>query len=292
MSLIVQPSIDRFELPHFSGEGSFQIAVARSGPRAPDARNTPVVFVTDADFLFGVATELARYGVMGQILPPALIVGIGYGADLAAFAKLRTPDLTPPLSESGRQSISAMTGFMGDKAGRADDFLSFLTGALRNEILSRYPDGEGGKRAVVGHSLGGLFVAHALIERPDAFDVYIASSPSLWWDDFAIVQRAASLSARLSAISSKPAVFIAAGGKEQDIPKSVPESLGVKLEDAQAIVKRARMVDAAREFAVQMRGAGLASVMHVTLEGEDHTSAAPVAFLRGFNATLGLNPLG
>ena len=33
----------------------------------------------------------------------------------------------------------------------------------------------------MGHSLGGLFVLHALYTRPAAFQSYLAASPSLWW---------------------------------------------------------------------------------------------------------------
>lgn len=39
------------------------------------------------------------------------------------------------------------------------------------------------KQALFGHSLGGLFVLWTLFKRPDLFQYYLASSPSIWWND-------------------------------------------------------------------------------------------------------------
>src|SRR3546814_5939847 len=38
-----------------------------------------------------------------------------------------------------------------------------------------------------GHSLGGLFALHMLYTRPGAFRTIIAASPSIWWDNQAIL---------------------------------------------------------------------------------------------------------
>ena len=43
---------------------------------------------------------------------------------------------------------------------------------------------------LVGHSYGGLFALHALVTRPDVFDAYIAISPSLHWNNQALVATA------------------------------------------------------------------------------------------------------
>ena len=40
---------------------------------------------------------------------------------------------------------------------------------------------DGGRRALWGHSYGGVLVLHALFTRPDAFSTYTAADPSLWW---------------------------------------------------------------------------------------------------------------
>ncbi|BBI61027.1 hypothetical protein HSBAA_23330 [Vreelandella sulfidaeris] len=64
--------------------------------------------------------------------------------------------------------------------GGADRFLSFIEGHLKPEINRRFAINTE-QEAIFGHSLGGLFVLHALLTQPSSFDRYIAISPSLWW---------------------------------------------------------------------------------------------------------------
>ena len=47
-------------------------------------------------------------------------------------------------------------------------------------IEARYRTGP--RRVLAGESLAGLFVVDTFLGSPDAFDDYIAVSPSLWWD--------------------------------------------------------------------------------------------------------------
>jgi hypothetical protein len=42
----------------------------------------------------------------------------------------------------------------------------------------------------VGESLAGLFVLETFFQEPGLFDTYIALSPSLWWNDQALVRAA------------------------------------------------------------------------------------------------------
>ena len=46
-------------------------------------------------------------------------------------------------------------------------------------------------RVLSGHSLGGLFALHVLASAPDAFDAYLAASPSADWDDGLVVKELA-----------------------------------------------------------------------------------------------------
>ena len=71
------------------------------------------------------------------------------------------------------------------------------------------------------------------------------------------------------------------------MPTSVPDGIGVTLEEAQAQIRAARMVDAAREFADALGGAGLADLRHVAFAEDDHVSAAPAAILHGMRFALG-----
>lgn len=273
-------------LDHPSGEGQLEISVAVPAIMAPDAV-VPVLYVLDGDILFGLASEIAR--VMSAVagLPALYVVGIGYGAAYADALKLRTADLTPPIGDDALQSLGAVgTVIGGERNGGADAFLAFLIDRLRPEIAARYPQTAGGGQILFGHSLGGLFAAHTLLTRPDAFSTFLISSPSLWWDDFSLLRKLPALGERLER-RNQPRVFVDVGGKEQDLPTSVPDGLGVTLEEARAQIRTARMVDAARELADALAAAGITDLRHTTFAQEDHVSVAPAAILHGLRFALG-----
>lgn len=280
MSFSLQAPVDQFELPNPSGNGSFKISVARAA-HVPEGASVPVLYVLDADVGFALAAEVARLrGIMGM-LPTAMVVGIGYGVDFAEFAKLRTADLTPPLSEAGRAALGSMSSFIGDQDGGADAFLAFLADTLAPEIGRRYPEASATDRILFGHSLGGLFTAYALLNRPDAFTTFLANSPSLWWDGFAILGHLPAFAEKLARLDRQPRVLIGVGGKEQDLPTKVPAGVAMSLAEVQAVVTASRMVDAVPEFAAALADAGLTAVEHVIYTDEDHGSVVPAAMMRG-----------
>src|SRR5258708_16013648 len=73
-------------------------------------------------------------------------------------------------------------------AGGADKFLSFIADELLPTIDRNYRTRP--YRVLIGHSLGGLFAVYALMSRPEVFKGYLIGSPSLWWDDQALVKAA------------------------------------------------------------------------------------------------------
>jgi tetratricopeptide (TPR) repeat protein len=72
--------------------------------------------------------------------------------------------------------------------GGAARFLAFLKDELRPRIEGGYRTAP--YRILVGHSLGGLFAIHTLTSAADAFNAYVAISPSLWWDDRRMLRQA------------------------------------------------------------------------------------------------------
>lgn len=287
MAFSVRAPLEQFACPHPSGRGQLTISVAPPSAPMPD-RSVPVLYVVDGDILFGMAAEIARAVSSVAAFPAHYVVGIGYDADYADFLKLRTADLTPPIGAAALDKLGAIAAAIGgDESGGADAFLAFLTGTLRSEIAARYPKTAEGAQILFGHSLGGLFAAHALLTRPDSFAAFIASSPSLWWNGFAIQGELPAFAGRLAALPRQPRVFIDVGAKEQDLPTSVPEGIGVTLQEAQTQIAAARMVDAAREFAGALRDAGVADLRHIAFAEDDHVSAAPAAILHGMRFALG-----
>ena len=110
----------------------------------------------------------------------------------------RTRDLTPsPFTPDPPEDGEGEDGDEGDgenpmpTAGGAGAFLDFFERELFPFVEERYRTQP--YRIVIGHSFGGLFAVHALVHRPAAFDAYVAISPSLWWANGVVVDRAESL---------------------------------------------------------------------------------------------------
>ena len=74
----------------------FRIFVALPASYRTSAESYPVLYVTDADGIFGLVTETVRFLQMGREVPEMVIVGIGYPVkDFQEVLGYRTRDLTP-----------------------------------------------------------------------------------------------------------------------------------------------------------------------------------------------------
>ena len=93
----------------------------------------------------------------------------------------RRRDMTGPTEVDSDRKIAAHVG--GSAAFRA-----FIADELMPEVRHRYRIN--GKTAIVGESLAGLFVIETFFAQPTLFDTCIALSPSLWWNDQALVRDA------------------------------------------------------------------------------------------------------
>jgi predicted alpha/beta superfamily hydrolase len=133
----------------------------------------PVLILQDAEAHFALTTAAVDLLSESGRIPPMIVVGI--------IATDRTRDLTPSIPT---------TGFGGapwsGSAGGADKFLSFTADELLPTVDHNYRTRP--YRVLIGHSLGGLFAVYALMSHPEVFKGYIAISPSLWWDDQALVK--------------------------------------------------------------------------------------------------------
>lgn len=173
----------------------------------PDARY-PVLYVLDghAPGAFVYVAGLAGFLSSGYQLPPMIVVGIP-NTD-------RGRDLTPPAEEPDWFRHVLIDGdsvlLPRESAGGADAFLRFLTEELAPAIERRYRTAP--FRTIVGHSLGGLFVTHALLTRPASFNAYVASSPSLTWNDRALTRAARRA---LAALPDRPRFFYMAVGDQE-----------------------------------------------------------------------------
>ena len=137
---------------------------------ATSRQHYPVLYLTDGDAHIMHTGGTLNFLAQNNSVPEMIVVGVT-NTD-------RTRDLTPTTStDPGLKS-----------AGGADRYLKFFEEELIPAINQRYRSTP--YKVFAGHSLGGLFAIHTYLTHPNAFDAYIAVSPSLWWDDGLMVKRA------------------------------------------------------------------------------------------------------
>ena len=186
-SLATIPETDTFEIHSEIVNADFQISVSFPfGYHQMADAQFPVLYLPDAWWTFGMATDIARVLSADQLIPPILVVGIGYPGGLGDAIALRVRDMTLRQSAGVEQMIAQEVAAFGPHppltSGGADDFLRFLTEELAPRIERAYR-GDPNQRVLHGHSLGGSFVVDAVFRRPEAFTHYIASAPALMIDD-------------------------------------------------------------------------------------------------------------
>ncbi|ACU63448.1 alpha/beta hydrolase-fold protein [Chitinophaga pinensis] len=135
----------------------------------------PVLYVLDGDahfsYLQTIIRQMSENGVTA--LPQMIIVGI------ASTNGNRMHDLTPTVDPK-------MPG-----SGGGEQFTAFIEKELIPYIDNKYPTAP--YRVYSGHSLGGLMVINTLLHHPSLFNAYIASDPSISWNDSRILQALDSL---------------------------------------------------------------------------------------------------
>ncbi|MTD37827.1 prolyl oligopeptidase family serine peptidase [Erwinia sp. CPCC 100877] len=99
-----------------------------------------------------------------------LYIGIGYPEDVDVQTA-RTRDYTIPAE-----------GDEYEGGGGAEDFYKFIVKQVKPWIESTYAV-DSNKQTLAGHSYGGHFVLYTLFNHGEAFQNYVAASPSIWWGD-------------------------------------------------------------------------------------------------------------
>jgi predicted alpha/beta superfamily hydrolase len=179
---------------------------------AGDSARYPLLLLLDAEEQFRSAVATVRFLASQKVIPDMIVVGVVNGTD-------RTHDLTPPAT--GETATAFPT------AGGADSLLTFITAELLPWVARNYRTSA--VHILAGHSLGGLFVLHAAVAAQSPFDIVIAMSPALWWNDSTVV---AYYAERLAGRTAPLSLFVTSGGLEPTI--DLPTSHLVALIDSTA----------------------------------------------------------
>lgn len=159
------------------GQRHYQLWIGRPDG-APPKDGYPVVWMLDGNAAIGALDpELLKTLAHGKA---PLLVAIGYQTPLRIERNARTYDYTPK-----RPDVAQQTDPLTEQpSGGADVFLDLIRDRLRPAVAAQAPVNLQ-EQTLWGHSYGGLFVLHALLNRPGEFANYAAASPSLWWTDVA-----------------------------------------------------------------------------------------------------------
>lgn len=252
----------------------------------PPPGGYPVVYVTDGNGLFGTAATQMMLRQFGE-LRPAIIVGVGYPVqDVLQPLVLRNHDLTP---ETPRENIppellnSPLA--RGATFGGAEAFYRFLVEELRPALAAAYPV-NADDQTLFGDSLGGLFALHVLFRHPESFRSFAITSPSIWWNNGAVLTDEAAFRTRVASGGTAPRVLLMVGGMEQR--ESAGDTAGNAVDQGPAA--RGRMVDNVRGLSQRLssvRGAAGYRVRFDLFPGETHGSVVPSAISRALGFALG-----
>lgn len=245
---VVLPDAHSVVLRHSRTAEEYRIFVALPPSYGSGEKRYPVLYTLDAHSAFAMITQTYRLLQVDSTTPDLILVGIGYDGTGAARRGRRGKDLTPTRVANDPHS------------GGSKEFIDFISETLIPFVDATYrtvPQ----DRGIHGHSIGGLFVLHALFTQPELFRRYIASSPSLWWDDAVLLKQESEFGRRHTRLDK--AVFLSVGAREADDMRQHFQPF----------------VDTVRSR--QYSGLSLDAVL---LPDEDHLSIVIPAFVRGLRA--------
>lgn len=145
----------------------------------------PVIYMLDANAAFGTMVETVRLLGQGPYrVDPSVVIGIGYETDRPLDTQARFYDYTVYAADDELPPRKDRSPWPA--TGGAADFLQFIEEELKPSIERLYTI-DRSRQMLFGHSLGRWFVLYALFRQCDAFQYYVAGSPSIWWKNGYIV---------------------------------------------------------------------------------------------------------
>lgn len=221
-------------------------------------------YIVDGNALFLTTTETAwRRASASHFAGGGLVIAIGYPIHGKLYdGKRRSVDMTSPTRE-------LISGY-----GKADVFLDFIEKFVRPAVKTRFPHTTITREALYGHSYGGLLALNALFTRPSSFDCYMASSPSIWWNDRCILEEAKNFMANKRSFGQvSPSLMVFWGSLESNPHRWDDETLD-HYESRKQMASDLRMADNAIELCRMLEGCEqLHSCLAHEYDGEKHTSA-------------------
>ncbi|KAL2204187.1 hypothetical protein CC79DRAFT_1372201 [Sarocladium strictum] len=262
----------------------------RTGPE-DDVVNT--VYLVDGNAYFYTAVDVSRR-LEYLNSTRTIVVGIGYPPGNAVYDFRRGPDLTPkapeydmPLDRNGKPRTDI-------SFGEADQFLSWVEEEVVPYVEKDLfptrdftPGKEKGRKALFGHSYGGIFTLSTMYTKPSLFDTYIAASPITWWNkDYLLTTLEPPFLNPTTPLTSPISLILAWGGCKGDMKQFDGESDAV-FEKRKSCAEGDQMKEYSEALAGRMRGCvNVRRVQTRGFEMEDHGSVAVAGLQYGLTSFL------
>lgn len=216
----------------------------------------------------------------------AVVVGIGYPPSKYVYDWRRGPDLTPasadgtyemPLDDQGKPRTDLTFG----EAGELLDF-------IQNDVMTHvhqniFPQAslETGRKALFGHSYGGIFTLFSMFTRPTLFNTFIAASPVIWWNKSVLVKEHEVAFCQRKSTDPAPSLLVTWGSGSQDLEQELDES-EEDFKKRKSCAEDEKMRESASALVSRLRTCpGLRGVWNREFLGEDHGSAAVTGLQHG-----------
>jgi pimeloyl-ACP methyl ester carboxylesterase len=204
-----------------------------------------------------------------------------------------TYDLTLPASEEALANQVPIGSLKQntENVGGLDEFLRTIETEVKPRVAALVPI-DTTNQALFGHSLGGgLAVLHALFVEPNAFRTFIIASPSIWWNNRAVLGDEAKFAGDVSSGRASPRVLVTIGSEESTAPKVVPASWGINRDDLVESLRKSAMVENAAALVRRLKafpgGPGYRVADFALFDKESHAISPWSALARGISFAFG-----
>jgi ferri-bacillibactin esterase len=230
----------------------------------------PVIYFLDGYWYFQPAVD---FDTMGDWLPPAIMVGIGYPTDdFKEQCDRRAVDLTVP-PDPAAKSLGKSDPAEGDA------FLQMIQDEVKPFVEKHYPV-DTARQTLYGQSLGGLLVLRQIFRNPAAFQIYIAASPAIFNNDKAVLTDEPAFSEQARTGNVHLRLLITSAELEQYRGGDPKQKLWADY---------SRMVDNAAELAGRLKALDPKDVVvdYAVFPGKTHSTVTPDCLPRGLVFALG-----
>jgi predicted alpha/beta superfamily hydrolase len=276
-SPVALPQTEQFDLKSKTEQGYRIFVSAPQGGKEPEG-GYPVIYLSDGNSNF---TTMVAASQKLRMQGPIVVVGIGYPSESETyFQERRFNDLTSKAPDEYIKTIPFKVKV--EKTGGNEDYLNFIEQEVKPLIEKKFKI-DRNRQTFFGHSLGGLLVLHACFTRPESYQNFIAASPSIWWNDRAVLEEEKAFLKKYPSLKQPTRLLVTMGELEQTPgPKADKERA--------ALLVKNRMVDNSRELSERLSQSTPKnfSVRFKLFEAEDHGSV--VLSAAGWAMRLALTP--